>query len=349
MTATLETNIADGDEKAEWREPCAFDYTPCSCYVSKENATYNFTYVTCPDVSVANVQDVFMRTNDSEIYELTYNVPYSDIISLPADFLGSVNVKSILIHQNYINPNISYAKLTVNSLAFRSTKGYTTDFSFKYWDLRLQIDFNFLTGFTALSSLYLYELSNLIALQYLPPLPSLESLSFIRCPNLNETVFPDISQSNKLKFLRFDQNYMGDRLIDAILTSLAGSMAANSLESFWSTSELLTYVPKQFSFSSVFPKLNDLTLDTNRITELSSSSLSFSSPLTYVSLIRNSIKPIASGTFQGNFTKAVVDFAYNYLTLFEESVFKEMLQQMVSVEPRVGYVRLASSKFSPNK
>ncbi len=42
---------------------------------------------------------------------------------------------------------------------------------------------------------------------------------------------------------------------------------------------------------------------------------------------------------------AVVDFAYNYLTLFEESVFKEMLQQMISVEPRVGYVRLSSSKL----
>ena len=36
---------------------------------------------------------------------------------------------------------------------------------------------------------------------------------------------------------------------------------------------------------------------------------------------------------------------YNQLTVFEEGVFKEMLQQMVSVQPPIGYVNIAGSIF----
>ena len=40
-----------------------------------------------------------------------------------------------------------------------------------------------------------------------------------------------------------------------------------------------------------------------------------------------------------------VSLDYNELVVFEEGVFKEMLQQMVSVQPPIGYVNIAGSIF----
>ena len=42
----------------------------------------------------------------------------------------------------------------------------------------------------------------------------------------------------------------------------------------------------------------------------------------------------------GNFIKAVVHLSDNELVVFEEGVFKEMLQQMVSIQPPIGYVSI---------
>ena len=47
----------------------------------------------------------------------------------------------------------------------------------------------------------------------------------------------------------------------------------------------------------------------------------------------------------GNFTMTVVELADNKLDVFEEGVFKEMLQQMVSVQPPIGRVYLDYSIF----
>ena len=40
-----------------------------------------------------------------------------------------------------------------------------------------------------------------------------------------------------------------------------------------------------------------------------------------------------------------VDLRFNELAVFEEGVFKEILQQMVLVKPNVGYVYLNGSIF----
>ena len=42
----------------------------------------------------------------------------------------------------------------------------------------------------------------------------------------------------------------------------------------------------------------------------------------------------------GNFIKAGVHLSDNELVVFEEGVFKEMLQQMVSIQPPIGYVSI---------
>ena len=40
-----------------------------------------------------------------------------------------------------------------------------------------------------------------------------------------------------------------------------------------------------------------------------------------------------------------VDLYYNQLVVFEEGVFKEILQQMVSVQPPIGYVSVNYSIY----
>ena len=47
----------------------------------------------------------------------------------------------------------------------------------------------------------------------------------------------------------------------------------------------------------------------------------------------------------GNFAMTYVDLSYNQLVVFEEGVFKEMLQQMVSAQSPKGYVSLYESIF----
>ena len=42
---------------------------------------------------------------------------------------------------------------------------------------------------------------------------------------------------------------------------------------------------------------------------------------------------------------ASINLNYNFLAVFEEDVFKIVLQQMMSVNPRVGYISLSSSEF----
>ena len=47
----------------------------------------------------------------------------------------------------------------------------------------------------------------------------------------------------------------------------------------------------------------------------------------------------------GNFTMTWVSLSDNQITVFEEGVFKEMLQQMVSLKQTNGYVDIDNSIF----
>ena len=73
-------NIGD-----ETREACNQDYSPCSCdsAVSDDNITI-INSVSCVEVSVQTVRDVFLRVNDAEIHalELSRLVTAADNIQL---------------------------------------------------------------------------------------------------------------------------------------------------------------------------------------------------------------------------------------------------------------------------
>ena len=333
------------------------DYSPCCC-----SEYSNQLSVTCSGVSVETVRDVFQRVNDQEIYNLYFN-PLADetnIVSLPADILGNTRVTSSIGIRTYFNcPN-----LVIDTLAFRASQNSLTDFFVTSFNFDLQKDFNFLSGFNKLEELGIFRITNFTAFQYLPPLPSLQKLKVHRCPDLNHIPFPDLSHA-KLKKLELWGNRISDEKADEIVAKLADSTSADSLKvlDLWNNS--LTRIPS--NVGATFPKLKEVQLGNNKISHIPSSSLNFTSPyLELLHLSSNGLKKIESGAFEGkltserarknnitrstvfiigNFTMTEIDLGSNQLDVFEEGVFKEMLQQMVSVQPPIGGVNIGKSIF----
>ena len=358
---------------------CKQNNSTCSC-----DFTLNLIDVNCQDVSVESIRDEFQRLNDPNIYAFSGYLSsdgVTDIISLPADFLGNTSVTSaIYIDLRWRGPWHSiyedkYPNLVINPLAFRaSQKSLSREFKVSNVDLSLQKDFNFLNGFDKLEQLSFLSAYNLTAFQYLPPLPSLQKLSVEHCEyQLNQIAFPDLSPA-KLKNLQLWDNEISDEKADEIVAKLAASTSANSLEVLNLESNSLTRIPIQVG--SHFPELHVINLGGNSISHISSSSLNFTSPyLELLHLSSNGLKTIENGSFVGkstsaraislsfglnnriivcvllvsiigNFSMTGVDLSDNKLVVFEEGVFKEMLQQMVSVQPPKGRVEIYNSIYS---
>ena len=349
---------------------CKQNNSTCSC-----DFMLNLIAVDCQDVSVESIRDEFQRLNDPNIYAFSGYLSsdgVTDIISLPADFLGNTSVTSaIYIDLRWRGPWHSiyedkYPNLVINPLAFRaSQKSLSREFKVSNVDFGFQKDFNFLNGFNKLEELYISNIHNLTAFQYLPPLPSLQYLSVRNCPSeLNQIPFPDL-RSAKLKSLELWENEISDEKADEIVAKLAASTSANSLEELSLYSNSLTRIPSQVG--SALPKLKEILLDNNKISHISSSSINVtSSNLKKLNLYENGIKTIERGAFVGinrsiffglkkriicvllvsiigNFARTYVNLMLNELVVFEEGVFKEMLQQMVSVQPPKGYVNIEYS------
>ena len=373
ISPALPPALIDDKEKIDrqLRADCVQDYSPCSCSVD----SINQISVECEYLSVQTVRDVFQRVNDTEIFQLSlYALADADTnstsASLPVDFLGITTVTSrISINCGYSSDNAKFPNLVIDPLAFRSSQNSLTTFSIAYCNFVLQTDFNFLNGFNRLEEFYIFAANNLTAFQYLPALPSLQYLTVAFCPEFNQIPFPDLS-SAKLVYLNLYFNEMSDQKADGIVDKLADSNSANSLEKLDLYSNALTRIPSQVG--SAFPKLKTADLGNNNISQISS--LTFSSPyLEYLDLILNNIKTIESRAFQGksiaarenlffglikkmqipyyycffsgNFTMTWVDLGYNQLVVFEEGVFKAMLQQMMSIQPTIGYVDVSGSIF----
>ena len=276
------------------------DYSPCSCSVDSNQFS-----VSCYGVSVQTVRDVFLRVNDPEIYELRWTQPLPDdetnAISLPPDFLGNTRVTSYIYIQNTYSYPMNCPNLVIDPLAFRSSQNSLTGFYLSFLDFGLQKDFSFLNGFEKLEELSIYSLHNLTAFQYLPPLPSLQTLSVRSCPSeLNQIPFPDLSPE-KLKYLELDSSEISDEKADEIVAKLAASTSADSLEALYLYGNSLTRIPSQVG--SAFPKLKTVFLNHNNISHIPSFSLTFVSRyLEELSLSENGIKTIEIGAFRGKST-----------------------------------------------
>ena len=272
------------------KENCFQDYFPCSCSLD----TYNRTLVSCRNVSVETVRDVFLRVNEPEIYQLEL-YPLADAantISIPADLLGNTSVTSYRI----IGVYAKYQKLLIDPSAFRSSQNSLVNFYVSNFDFGLQKDFSFLDEFNRLDLLEFLSVNNLTAFQYLPPLPSLQRLYIQFCPDLNQITFPDLSPA-KLKLLFLRDNQISDKTADKIVASLAVSTSADSLEDLVLNANSLTRIPSQLG--SAFPKQTEVYLADNIISHIPSSSLTFAYPLSMLDLQANQLKTIESGAFKG--------------------------------------------------
>ena len=372
QSSTATTTLIDEKGKIGGRtkEYCAQNDSPCSC-----GFVLNSLSVECYGISVESVRDEFQRLNDPNIYYLAGYLSSDDAtISLPTDFLGNTSVTGGIYISHSID-DVKYPNLVINPLAFRaSQKSLSREFKVSNVDFGLQKDFNFLNGFDKLEQLSFLSAYNLTAFQYLPPLPSLQKLSVEHCEyQLNQIAFPDLSPA-KLKNLQLWDNEISDEKADEIVAKLAASTSANSLEVLNLESNSLTRIPSQVG--SHFPELHVINLRGNSISHISSSSLNFTSPyLELLHLSSNGLKTIENGSFVGkstsartislsfglnnritvcvllvsiigNFSMTGVDLSDNKLVVFEEGVFKEMLQQMVSVQPPKGRVEIYNSIYS---
>ena len=282
------------------------DYSPCSCSLDSNKIS-----VSCDDVSVQTVRDVFQRVNDPEIYDLRWTKPLPDdetnTFSLPEDFLGNTSVTGKINIQSYINR----LNLLIDPLAFRSSQNSLIDLYIYYFDFGLQKDLNFLSVFDKLEGLYFADIINFTAFQYLPPLPSLQALFLQNCPELKQIPLPDFSQ-NKLKELDLRGNEINDEMADEIVAKLAASNSADSLEFLSFYGNYVTRIPSQVG--SDFPKLKTVFFPNNKISHIPSSSLNYVYPLESLILAENKINTIESGAFGGKSTAARTAI---YLLFFE--------------------------------
>ena len=277
-----EENVDD-----EPKVKCLQDYSPCFCFVNNTNEAM----VSCNDVSVETVRDAFQRVNHPEIFALLWSssADATNTISVPLDFLGNTSVTSVI---HITTGNSNYPKLVIDPLALRSSQNSLAKFQVSNVDFGLQKDFNFLKGFDKLEELSISQIINFTASQYLPP--SLKKLTVNQCSlDFNQIAFPA-----KLTELYLWENEIYDEKADEILTKLAASTSADSLEVLDLSKNSLTRIPSQVG--SAFPKLKRLNLKKNKISNIPSASINFASPyLENLDLSENGIKTIASGAFVG--------------------------------------------------
>ena len=301
-------------------EKCAQDYSPCSCDLINKNKVS----VHCTSVSVESIRDAFLRINDPEIYSLTiyrFLPDYTNTISLQVDFLGNTRVTAEVVidgttywdktSSTFIPDYSKIPDLVIHPSAFQSSQNSLMSFKVSNFDFGLQGDFNFLKGFNRLQELDISYVNNLGALEYLPPLPSLETFTVGGCNAIvkdqncaDVILFPNLS-TTRLKTLHFNMKKLSDLQADAIVAKLAASTSAYSLEVLdLNYNSDLTKIPSQVG--SVFPKLTSVDLSGSSISHIPIHSLTFNYPLMSIDLNSNQIKTIERGAFQGKSTSTRV-------------------------------------------
>ncbi len=270
------------------REDCPEDYAPCTCKVSYEGLR-----VTCSEVSVQEIVDVFNRTTARDLY--TFNMQWTrttlETVTIPSDLLGDSRAEVIGVNcPSKVTPLVS---LRIDNDAFRSSRDYAVGFLTFYCDWSQQLDLHFLAGFNHLTILEIGLATDLRAIGTLPSLPALTKLHVMDSTGLVE--FPDLAPAVlQVLFLNGNQmdNAMAARLLDSILSTPSIRLFTLRLNM-----NRLTKIPTQQLAS--FSELTNLYIDENYIPVIETGSLAFSFPVTTLSLTAASINTIEPGAFQG--------------------------------------------------
>ena len=274
------------------RAACPEDYSPCTC-----DLTGYGLEVTCSDVSVEEIQDVFFRTQAFRLYLVVLSVSPSPsgTINLPADVLQEKRAENIFV---ICPPNASpKVGLTVDPAAFEFTRFNTTVFGILNCDLAGQTDMQYLNDFSVLNTMRIENALNIESIESLPTstLPALKKLIISGCTGLGNVVFPDLTPA-RLQRLYLNGNGLNDETANSILVSVGSSSSASSLQELILANDGMTKIPRIASFS----KLSVYDVSYNVIPFLSQLTLIFSPPVSLVSLKSISLKAIEGNAFQGN-------------------------------------------------
>jgi len=308
-----------------------------------------------------NIREFFQRTDlvtDNLFHSIKLTLLGEDEL-IPENILGNKKTEQLMIKHNDGSNRV--IKVDVN--AFQSTKYYTKILELKNIDSS-QLDLGFLFGFNQLTDLTFHTFHHIQkSLPTLPLLPKLTELYFKNVTGFNDSIitFPTLSTGG-LKTFRFRYSGMHtdasvSRMLNWILFSSAKTLEYLSIDSVG-----ITEIPSQIPSFTALKRLN---LESNTITTIKNGELRFSVPVSFLYLPVNKINSIEPGAFQGIYflftfyshithlyTFTLFDsntllFVILYFTLtgdfcdadvylgdiltrFEESVFRSMLEQMVS-------------------
>ena len=248
--------------------------------------------ITCSGVAMSTVQSVFNSMSSSSVFSVVLT-PLASESTIPSNVLSNKLVSGTI---TLVCPNSASYKLSVNTNAFNPTKTITTGVGLRGCDLN-GFNFGFLSGFTAINSLYFDSDLNihLSGIANLPSLPTLSLLSFGYSSGLNSlTTFPALKG---VKQLIFDHSTLSDQGIANFLNWGANNFAS-TLSSVWIYSSQITQMPTKLN-PSTFPSLSSISFDSNSISSLSSGSLTFTQPIQRLDITNCGLQTMAQGTFVG--------------------------------------------------
>ena len=268
------------------------NYSPCTC-----GETYDGYSITCNRVPLANISSLFKQNTAAGWGNLFLKLSPTDVNkTIPADLLGNHTVATIQLSC----PTSNYF-LTIDPNAFRSSRNSAELYSFINCDMN-RLDFQFLSGFEKLTSLYFTEIKNAHLLNWttLPTLNNLKSLTFgfSAAGDLNRWMtFPKLSRG--LVQLNLIENNINDVEIDRILNWTLKT-SAHTLEYLNLNRNNLTQIPRQISSFTKIKRISFVNQNTG-ISLISNGSFSFSVNhfLYIVDLNSNKIASIKPGAFQG--------------------------------------------------
>jgi len=311
--------------------------------------------------------------SNSQIDICFFSIYLNESDSIPADLLGSNPIKSIdgfksgLTIYGASYGASSYASLSVDSNAFRSSKDTLQNFEAEYLDTEL-MDFTFLTGFQKIRKV---ELNNVLgidqSLRTLPALPTMDSLYIYNATNLNE-VFQTVGNPLQVDGLKLLWAY-GTGLDAKSLANLLNWLAPSSVESLREikiSSNNIETIPSQLrnfshlqtidisnnkvamtilASSFIVPRYTTMTLAYSRVVEVEAGAFQGIVLLLLLFpfyLIRHNINVINWFTL-GIFNDGQMDMSGNLLTRFEEGVFKPILEDMYNSGQYLDWIDVSKS------
>jgi len=236
--------------------------------------------------------------SNSQIDIFLFSIYLQESDSIPADLLGSNSITSSLyIYGAASNSESSYASLSVDSNAFRSSKDTLQYFTTYYLDTEL-MDFTFLTGFQKIVKVELNSVLGLDqSLRTLPALPTMVSLFFDNSTSLNE-VFQTVGNPLQVDGLNYFRAYTSG--LDAkSLSNLLNWLAPSSVESLREINIFGNNIETIPSQLRNFSHLQTIDISQNKV-DMTISASSFIVPrYIYVTLASSRVVQVEAGAFQG--------------------------------------------------